>query len=74
MTNIGGYNAGPSTFATGTSYAAPVGMGVTLVSLALINGDYYSSFTNSTLVVGHNETITYQPTTLAQFNADCQAL
>ncbi len=74
ITNIGGYDAGPSTFATGTSYAAPVGMGVTLVSLALINGDYYSSFTNSTLVVGHNETITYQPTTLAQFNTDCQAL
>lgn len=74
LTNAPQYDANASTFATGPNYSAPIGENVIIVSLALINGVYYSSFTPTTLVANHNEVISYQATTLAQFNADCMAL
>jgi len=74
LTNIGDYDGTASTFATGPDYSAPVGENVVFVSLALVNGVYYSSFTSTTLVANHNEVLSYQATTLAQFEADCIAL
>ena len=74
LTNLPQYDANASTFATGPNYSAPIGENVIIVSLALINGVYYSSFTPTTLVANHNEVISYQATTLAQFTADCMAL
>ena len=61
-------------FLTYSSYAAPVGMDVVIVALSEVAGVYYSSFTNTTLVPDHTESITFQPTTEAQFMLDVQGL
>ena len=69
-----GYTTTEGVFQTYSSYAAPVGMDVVIVALSVIDGIYYSSFINTTLVPDHTESITFQPTTEAQFMLDVQGL
>ena len=69
-----GFASFEGVFQTSSGYAAPTGMDVVIVAFALIDNVYYSSFTNATLVPDHMESITFQPTTEAQFMLDVQGL
>ena len=61
-------------FTTGVYYQLPVGMNVTVVALSSINGQISSSFSNAVVTQDLNVSITFQPTTLAQFQVDAQGL
>lgn len=61
-------------FSTGGSYTLPVGLNVKLVAISNINGTYTSSITSTVVTAGMNPTLTFSPTTLAQFQADVNAL
>jgi hypothetical protein len=52
----------------------PIGQSAVIVSLAEVNGSYLASFTNITITEGLAPSLTYLPTTLAQFEADVRAL
>ena len=53
----------------------PIGLDAVIVSLAEVEeGHYYASFTNITIAEGLAPSLTYQPTTLAQFDAAVRAL
>ncbi len=73
LTNVGS-STSDGVFQTSPGYAAPTGMDVVIVAFSKIDGVYYSSFNNITLVPDHNESITFQPTTEAQFLLDVQGL
>lgn len=51
-----------------------VGLQGTIVAFSEQNGSYHSSFTPITIVQGHQQTITLDPTTLAQYEQDLQGL
>lgn len=72
MTNL--YPASGSMFSTGNGYELPVGLNITVVALAQVGGQYYSSFTNAVVSAGMNLTIAMDPTTLAQFQVDAGGL
>ncbi len=52
----------------------PIGLDAVIVSLAEVEGLYYSSFTNITIAAGLAPSLAYQPTTLAQFESAVRAL
>ncbi len=53
----------------------PIGLDAVIVSLAEVEeGQYYSSFTNISIAAGLAPSLTYQATTLAQFDAAVRAL
>ena len=58
-----------------TTYQAPIGYAAVVVALHQDADDnYFSSFTNITVATGMTVPITFLPTTLAQFEADVNAL
>ncbi len=57
------------TYSPGSYYTLPIGMAISFIAIAEINGQYYSDIHSSTVVLNHNETMNLQPTTLAQINA-----
>lgn len=58
--------------ATGLRAGFPVRVGLqgTIVALSQQNGQYFSSFTPITIAMDHQQAITMQPTTLAQYQTD----
>lgn len=52
----------------------PIGQAAVIVSLAEVHGYYFASFTNITIANGLAPSLTYQATTLAQFEAAVRAL
>lgn len=72
MTNL--YYQTGAVFSTGSGYELPVGLNITVVALADVGGLYYSSFTNAMVSAGMDLTLTMEPTTLAQFQADAGGL
>jgi hypothetical protein len=52
----------------------PIGQSAVIVSLAEVNGSYFSSFTNITISEGLAPSLTYQATTLAQFETAVRAM
>lgn len=73
ITNVGASGTN-GVFLTSASYAAPVGMDVVIVAFSEVDGVFYSSFTNTALMPDHTGSITFQPTTEAQFMLDVQGL
>lgn len=63
-----------STFSTGGSYTLPVGMNLKIVAISNSGGTYTGSITTTTVTAGMNPTIAFSATTLAQFEADVNAL
>lgn len=72
MTNL--YSSSGSMFSSSGGYEMPEGINITVVALADVDGQYYSSFSNAVVSAGMNLNIAMQPTTLAQFQADAGAL
>jgi hypothetical protein len=72
MTGVMGGSS--NAFSTGPYYQLPIGMNITVVALSNINGAYASSFTNSVVTANMDLDLTFQPTTLAQFQSDAAAL
>jgi len=72
MTNMQGGTG--SVFTTGNGYELPVGLNITVVALADVGGQYFSSFTNAVVSAGMNLNISLAPTTLAQFQVDAGGL
>lgn len=68
------YNSSGSVFSTGQYYSLPVGLNVTVVAIAELDGAYYSSITPSIVSEGMDLQIDFSPTTLAQFEAAVQGL
>lgn len=68
------WNVTGQTFSTGGGYEVPVGMQVVIVGLYKSGSNYFSSFTNVTVAEDMNVPITFNPTTLAQFEAAVDAL
>jgi hypothetical protein len=52
----------------------PIGLDAVIVSLAAVDGQYYASFTNITIADGLAPSLTYQATTLEEFEAAVRAL
>ncbi|MBP9078699.1 MAG: hypothetical protein KBF80_00460 [Flavobacteriales bacterium] len=72
ITNLGGGTG--HVFATNAGYMLPVGLAITVVALAEIDGAYYSSFTDAVVADGMNLPISMQATTLEQFAVDAGGL
>jgi len=70
----GMHAASANLFSTGGSYTLPEGLSVKFVAISNINGTYTSSITTAVVAAGMNPTLTFSPTTLAQFQADVNAL
>jgi hypothetical protein len=66
MTNV--WEGVDNVFATGSWYTIPVGLNITVVALAEVDGEYFSSFSNAVVSDNLNLNITMQPTTLAAFD------
>lgn len=62
------YDTGLHEFSPGSSYQLPIGMGVTFVAIAEINGQFYSAFQSATIGNNHNETMNLVQSTQAQIN------
>lgn len=62
------------TYLTGGGYEVPVGIQVVVVGLYKNGNNYFSSFTNVTVSDNMNVPITFNPTTLSQFEAAVNAL
>lgn len=72
VANIWSYATG--VFSSG-NYTIPVGTQVKFVALHFDGTNYFSHFGNLTSIVnGHNETLSFTATTLAQFQLDCAGL
>lgn len=71
VTNL--YGQG-NAFGTMGGYEVPVGQALTVVALALVDGAYYASFTNTVASAGMNVAITLQPTTLEEFELTVDGL
>lgn len=61
-------------FATGSGYELPIGLAITVVALAEVEGLYYSSFTDAVVTQDMNLPITMEPTTLEQFELEAGGL
>jgi hypothetical protein len=61
-------------FSPGPYYTLQVGMPVTFVALAEINGQFYSAFQSTTITNNHNEIMNLQQATEAQINQQLNAL
>ena len=68
------WNVNGQTYTTGGGYQVPVGMQIVVVSLYKDGNDYFSSFTNVTVTENMDVPITFNPTTLAAFEAAVDAL
>lgn len=68
------YNSTNNVFSTGSYYSLPVGLTMTVVAIANTGGGYTSSFTSTVVSEGMDLSITFNPTTLAQFQTDVQGL
>lgn len=71
---IGAYAGIDNVFSSGGGYEMPVGINVTVVALAEVDGAYFSSFTDAVVTAGMNLNITLDPTTLEQFEVDAGGL
>lgn len=69
-----GQQIGGQLFSPGSYYTLPVGMAVTFVAIAEINGQFYSAFQSTAIANNHNEVMNLQPTTEAQINQQLDAL
>ena len=73
ITQVYSYANGQFTLSGG--YQVPVGMDATIVALhETSSGSYESSFTPITITAGMNQAITFQATTLNQFQIDCNGI
>ena len=72
MTGISGGES--NVFSTGSYYSLPVGLNVTIVAVSNAGGSYSSSITSTVVTAGMDQTITFSPTTLAEFEAAVQGL
>ena len=61
-------------FSAASSYELPIGLTVTVVGIAEVNGQLYSSFTPTTITSNHFEVVSFTATTESQFLADLQTL
>jgi len=59
---------------TAPFYQLPVGLNITIVSLAAIGSEYRSCFVSTTISAGMNIPLSYNTTTLEQFEIDAQDL
>jgi hypothetical protein len=63
-----------STFSTGTYYTLPVGLPIIVVGLFNNGTEYRSGFLTTTVTNGMSVTLEFEPTTLSEFEQDCQGL
>jgi hypothetical protein len=68
------YSYSNGAFNTGAYYSLGIGRSVTFVSIAVIDGAYYSAFSSTTIVDNHEETLQFSATTKAAFEAAVNAL
>jgi hypothetical protein len=69
------YGGTGNIFTTGSGYEMPIGLNITVVALSEVDDDtYHSSFTNAVVTEDLDLNITFQPTTLAQFQQDVEGL
>jgi len=68
------YSYSNGAFNTGAYYSLGIGRSVTFVSIAVIDGAYYSAFSSTTIVDNHEETLQLSATTKAEFEAAVNAL
>ncbi len=68
------HTPGGHEFAPGLWYTVPVGLSVTFVAIAEINGQFYSAFQSTTISNNHNEIMNMVQTTEAQINQQLNAL
>jgi hypothetical protein len=68
------YDSTSHTFGFHSDGHTPLGLGVTIVAISEINGQYYSSIIPTTTFAGTTVTLNMQATTLAAFRTAVAAL
>ncbi len=60
-------SSGTSTFSTGSTYQLPVGLPVQVVALSNVGGSYSWAILSTTITMGMTVDLTFEPTTLEEF-------